>query len=264
MEFDTETRSVTPLVNRSRLDAPPIHTLEPFEAGRSVGRLISDVGAMLSLLAPEQLSQPILDYGAGTGWISEFCVRMGFDVVSLDIQEDLGPCLAARAEADLRVDPSKIRYAVADGHAMPIYDATIGNVLCFDSLHHMHDYDAAFAELHRVLRPGGRSIFVEPGARHSTSPETISFVEAQKKHDPTWIERDVVLEEIDDVARRAGFTNGIRVVPVPLMLPNVIESHSVVDWQRFRSGPSDLRDAHCDSLSEINYWDRVVFFADKT
>ena len=38
---------------------------------------------------------------------------------------------------------------------------------------------------------------VEPGARHSTSPETIAFVEAQKKHDPNWIERDVVLEEID-------------------------------------------------------------------
>jgi SAM-dependent methyltransferase len=137
------------------------------------------------------------------------------------------------------------------------------NILCFDSLHHMHDYDAAFSEFHRTLRPGGRCIFVEPGARHSTSPETIAFVEAQKTHDPTWIERNVVLKEIDEISRRAGFSDGIQVVPVPLMLPAVIESHSVDQWERFRAGPCDTRDAHCDALATINYWDRIIFYADK-
>jgi hypothetical protein len=72
-----------------------------------------------------------------------------------------------------------------------------------------------------------------------------------------------VLEEIDGIALNAGFAGGIRVVPVPLMLANVIETHSMAEWQRFREGPSDVRDAHCDALGTINYRDRVIFYADK-
>jgi ubiquinone/menaquinone biosynthesis C-methylase UbiE len=44
----------------------------------------------------------------------------------------------------------------------------------------MHTYSLVFEEFFRVLSPGGRAIFVEPGARHSKSPETIAFLESQK------------------------------------------------------------------------------------
>ncbi len=240
---------------------PPIH--EPFQAGRPNGRLIADVGAMLSLLKPVMLDAPVLDFGAGTGWISEFCARMGLDVVAIDIQPELGTCLELRADADRRIDSSRIRYAIADGHRMPVADSTFGHILCFDSLHHMRDYPMVFAEFQRVLAPGGRCIFVEPGARHSPSPETLAFVAAQKAHDPNWIERDVVVEEIDAIARAAGFDEGIRIVPFPLMVENAIESHSVNEWQTFREGDPEMRASHCNALGAINHGDRVVFLADR-
>jgi hypothetical protein len=37
--------------------------------------LLHDLGAMLSLLNPKPLSEPFLDFGAGTCWITETLAR---------------------------------------------------------------------------------------------------------------------------------------------------------------------------------------------
>lgn len=136
-----------------------------------------------------------------------------------------------------------------------------GHLLCYDTLHHMRDYLMVFSEFFRVLKPVGRCIFVEPGARHSTSPETIAFVEAQKKLDPTWIERDVVLEEIDQIARSVGFQLGLLVIPMPH--PAALQVYSLPEWIRFRDGDTLQRLKFTDQLAQINYWDRVIFYIDK-
>ena len=102
---------------------------------------------------------------------------------------------------------------------------------------------------------------MEPGARHSTSPETVAFVKAQKKHDPTWIERDVVLDEIDQIARTAGFKAGLSIVPMPH--PAALQTYSMDSWTSFRQGDEHQRIRLTDNLATINYWDRVIFFVDK-
>lgn len=234
---------------------------EPFSAGRSAARLLFDFGVMASLLEPRMLSAPILDFGAGTGWVSEFCARMGFATVAFDIHPDLRNCLEGRAKLDARIDPALLAHAQGDGHAMPFAAETFGHLLCYDTLHHMHDYPRVFAEFHRVLKPGGRAIFVEPGARHSKSPETIAFVEQQKKHDPTWIERDVVLGEIDAIATGCGFRKGLTVVPMPH--PLALKAYSLRDWDRFREGAEGPRREFSDQLATINYWERVIFHVDR-
>jgi SAM-dependent methyltransferase len=234
---------------------------EPFTAGRAASRLLFDFGVMAALLRPTALEWPVLDFGAGTGWVSEFCVRLGLQTVAFDIHGDLKACLGTRAKADCRIDESLLGFAQGDGHDMPFDAGTFGHVLVYDTLHHMHDYPKVFAEFHRVLRGGGRVIFVEPGARHSTSKETIAFVKEQKKHDPSWIERDVVLDEIDRIARAAGFGSGITVFPLPH--PAVLPSYPLKEWLQFRDGNALLRLRLTDQLAEINYWERVIFCADK-
>lgn len=234
---------------------------EPFTAGRSAPRLLFDFGVMASLMKPSVLDQPVLDFGAGTGWVSEFCARMGLQTVAFDIHGDLQACLENRAIADNRIDPSLLSYAHGDGHAMPFEPGVFGHLLCYDTLHHMHDYPKVFAEFFRVLHGGGRGIFVEPGARHSTSPETVAFVEAQKRHDPSWIERDVVLEEIDQIARAAGFTAGLFIVPMPH--PLALNIYSMEGWSRFRANNALERLRLTDQLASLNYWDRVIFFVEK-
>jgi SAM-dependent methyltransferase len=256
----------TSIENAHRLEIPSnpraaIPTItEPFTAGRAAPRLLFDFGVMASLLKPSVLDQPVLDFGAGTGWVSEFVARMGLQTVAFDIPGDLQACLEGRAKADNRIDPGLMSFAHGDGHAMPFEPGAFGHLLCYDTLHHMHDYPKVFAEFFRVLR-GGRGIFVEPGARHSTSPETVAFVEAQKKHDPSWIERDVVLEEIDQIARAAGFAAGLCIVPMPH--PLALQTYSMVTWSRFRGGDALERSRLTDQLTSLNYWDRVIFYVDK-
>lgn len=257
----------TSIVNALQLEMPSNQRAvgstitEPFTAGRSTPRLLFDFAVMASLMKPLVLDQPVLDFGSGTGWVSEFVARMGLQIVAFDIHGDLRACLEGRAKADNRIDPDLMSFAHGDGHAMPFEPGVFGHLLCYDTLHHMHDYPKVFSEFFRVLRPGGRGIFVEPGARHSTSPETIAFVEAQKKHDPSWIERDVVLDEIDDIARRAGFSVGLSITPMPH--PLVLPAYSMHDWNRFRSGDVRQRLLLTDQLAVLNYWDRVIFVVDK-
>jgi len=246
----------------SRPSAPANGAItEPLIAGRSSGRLVFDFGVMASLLKPEVSGSPVLDFGAGTGWVSEFCVRMGMQVVAFDLDKGLKTCLEGRANADLRIDPSLLCFANGDGHHMPFAPDTFGHLLCYDTLHHMHDYPRVFSEFHRVLHKGGRAIFVEPGARHSSSPETVAFVEKYKKHDPDWIERDVVLEEIDRVARGVGFNEGVRIVPMPH--PLALQIYSMDEWSQFRKGDAMQRARLADQLADLNYWDRIVFYVDK-
>jgi SAM-dependent methyltransferase len=235
--------------------------VEPFGAGRNAGRLLFDFGLMVSLLNENLMGRPLLDFGAGTGWVSEFFVRLGIPTVSFDIHQDLESCISNRINADERLDASIWKFRQGDGHQMPFENDTFGHMCCYDTLHHMHTYSLVFEEFFRVLSPGGRAIFVEQGARHSKSPETIAFLESQKKLDPSWIERDVVLDELDVIAKGAGFTSGINVVPTPH--PLALQEYSMQEWNSFRKGDKNLREQLANNLSKLNYDERVIFFVEK-
>ena len=100
----------------------------------------------------------------------------------------------------------------------------------------------------------------EPGARQSTSPETVAFVEDQNKHDPSWLERDVVHEEIGHITRAVGFESGLRIVPMPH--PLAPQAYSMEAWSWFRDWNRVERLRLTDQLASINYWDRVIFYVD--
>jgi SAM-dependent methyltransferase len=232
---------------------------EPFNNGRETGRLLHDLGAMLALLNAKMLQFPILDFGAGTCWVTETLAKMGHSVVAFDIHTDLENYINGRIAADSRIDSGLIKHATGDGHAMPFEDRTFGHLLCYDTLHHMHDYRAVFREFHRVLKPGGRAIFVEPGAKHSTSQNTLEFLKLMA-HDPSWIERDVVLEEINQCAEAAGFAE---LTVVPLQHPSDFMTFKLRVWSKYRKGHAALRHAVSERLAATNYDQRVVFFCEK-
>ncbi len=67
-----------------------------------------------------------------------------------------------------RLVKSDIQYSVgvdvvADAQNMPFDSNVFSNIVLFDVLHHLQCPLPFFAEAHRILKPGGRVIMVEPG-----------------------------------------------------------------------------------------------------
>lgn len=233
---------------------------DPFNQTRSCGRIFHDFSYLVTLINPKKIYDPILDFAAGNGWITELLSLMGFYSVAFDIHFDCDDIKEKRLKSNLRIDEKKFNFVRGDGHNMPFRNKTFGTIVTFDSLHHMHTYEIVFYEFYRILQNKGRAIFVEPGARHSKSPETIKFLETMK-HDPTWLEKDVILDEIDNIAKKVGFKNGISIIPA--QHPLSLSIYNMKDWNNFRDNKSNLRDIFCNKLYNDNYNERVIFYVEK-
>lgn len=100
----------------------------------------------------------VLEVGCGMGRYTLLLDRMGVAVEGFDLSQVLLDRLRAYAG-----DGSAIPLHCADVADPPVefdgrYDAVVG----FFMLHHLHDLDACFAGMSRVLAPGGRAVFLEP------------------------------------------------------------------------------------------------------
>lgn len=226
----------------------------PFsDRGRDASRLLFDFGVAASCLLPDCSNRKILDFACGTGWTSELLNKLGYDVYGFDADAAAVDLARDRAKADKRIDPLRFHLEVGNGHQLDFPDKSFGHVLCFDSLHHMADYEKVFREMYRVLCSGGRAIFVEPGSRHSRSAETLQFL-AQFPKGEDWIEKDVNLEEIFALAQRIGFEE---MKIKPFMLPTNVE-FSFVDWYNILENTSG-RNNFFQELRRFAWEDRVIF-----
>lgn len=241
----------------SFVNSPAIN--EPFSTGRSASRLLFDFSVMLNCVKDIPENNRILDFACGTGWVAEFLSRSGYCVYGFDISSDVVSLAKNRLDADQRLSKENLSFFVSDGHLLnSIEDSFFSNIICFDSLHHMHDFERVLSEMSRVLTSGGRAVFVEPGSKHSTSQETMDFMQKYKKDDPTWIERDIVLEEINSIAKRNNFSS-LKVKP--FLFPEMVE-YEFKDWINFKENKI-AQEQLINQLRDFNYGSRVIFYIDK-
>jgi demethylmenaquinone methyltransferase/2-methoxy-6-polyprenyl-1,4-benzoquinol methylase len=92
----------------------------------------------------------VLDLACGTGDLSFAAAARGADVVGIDITPEM--LVLARA----RDDGARVRLAAGDMTALPLPDARFDVITTGYGLRNVPDLAAALAEIHRVLRPGGR------------------------------------------------------------------------------------------------------------
>ena len=163
------------------------------------------LGSFAHLLGGMRLARgmQVLDFGAGAGWTTRFLTQLGCAVTSVDVSPtalalgkelfDRVPVVAPLAEP---------RFLLFDGRRIDLPSESIDRVICVDALHHVPNPADVLCELGRVLRPGGIAGFSEPGSNQSQSGHS----QYEMKNFAV-VENDLVLTEVWDWAKAAGFTS---------------------------------------------------------
>jgi SAM-dependent methyltransferase len=141
----------------------------------------------------------VLEVGCGTGWLSIALAQMGCEAIGVDISP-----AALRLADGLKAargvgQPGLVEFKAYDGQTLPLPDASVDRIVCFDAFHHVRDQGATLKEFARVLRNGGRAAFLEPGPNHSKTPMS----QAEMANHQV-IENDVSMEEVTRHALDAG------------------------------------------------------------
>jgi ubiquinone/menaquinone biosynthesis C-methylase UbiE len=104
-----------------------------------------------------------LEIGAGTGYFSLNLLQTG--VVREATCTDISPGMLETLEANAHTLGLDVETAVADAAELPFDDESFDLVLGHAGQHHQPHLDRAFAEVHRVLRPGGTLFFAGEPSR---------------------------------------------------------------------------------------------------
>lgn len=99
--------------------------------------------------------QHVLDYGCGTGGTTAHLLERGARVTGFDISH------IRLTAARQRTAGAPAQYLQCAAELLPFADQTFDAVLGKQILHHL-DLKIAVPEIARVLRPGGRAVFLEP------------------------------------------------------------------------------------------------------
>jgi SAM-dependent methyltransferase len=117
------------------------------------------ISRAMNRLALEQLApardERILEVGFGGGAL----LRDMLAVTSADMfGADVSSAAVARARRRFRHDAHRLRLFEASVESLPLPNAAVDKAVSVNSLYFWPDLDAAFAELARVIRPGGRLV----------------------------------------------------------------------------------------------------------
>src|SRR5581483_7308593 len=156
------------------------------------GDLLIQAGAILRLLP--QPPARVLECGCGTGWLTAFLAKAGYDAVGQDLSEH---AIRLAKENPVFYAGRRPEFVSGDYEQMEFHNE-FDAVVFFSSLHHAFDEARAIHAAHRALRDGGLLIASEPGTGHART--AAAFSEA---HDIT--DKDMPPSRINALARAAGF-----------------------------------------------------------
>jgi ubiquinone/menaquinone biosynthesis C-methylase UbiE len=123
------------------------------------------LGKVTKLLGPQPGPYGrALEIGAGTGYFSLNLTQDG--VIGAATCTDISPRMLETLEGNARRLGLAVETAACDAASLPFEDESFDLVLGHAVLHHLPDLDRAFAELWRVLAPGGTLFFAGEPSRH--------------------------------------------------------------------------------------------------
>jgi SAM-dependent methyltransferase len=124
-------------------------------------RRVADDVTTLPLLVLSSEHTAILEIGSGPGELAVEIARRvpGAEVVGIDLAEPMIDSAIERARAQGLGE--RVRFVLADAAELPLADGSFDIVVSTLSLHHWSDPATVFAEIARVVRPGGVALIYD-------------------------------------------------------------------------------------------------------
>ena len=116
----------------------------------------------------------VLDVSCGPGEVLVQLSRLAPTLRTTGVDIDEGMIARARRKAARLPQSGQVgrpQFVVADVTSMPFADASFDLVVSSYAVHHWPDRQAGFAEVMRVLRPGGRAVIWDITSPHEPEPE---------------------------------------------------------------------------------------------
>jgi SAM-dependent methyltransferase len=195
---------------------------KPFSFLHETPEMLQNLGLLLSGLHLGK-TMTVLDFGAGTCWLSRFLAQLNCQPICCDTSR-AALAIGQRLFREFPLIGTAVytpRFLWFDGHRIDLPDESVDRIICFDAFHHVPNPPEVMAELGRVLKQGGIAGFSEPGRQHSQSPQSQYEMRTHKV-----LENDIDLNAIFGFAQPAGFTSLTTKVltdmEIPLAAYNVI------------------------------------------
>ncbi len=176
------------------------HLAKPFSTVADAPRLLVDAATLLHGMQLKP-GMTVLEFGAGTGWLSRWVTQLGCRAILVDVSAT-GLQIARELYTRLPVvgDRPHPEFVQSDGRRIDVPDASVDRIITFDAFHHVPNPDEMLRELARILRSGGIAGFTEPGSRHSGSPMSQFEMRTYRV-----VENDIDVHAIWRTARQCGF-----------------------------------------------------------
>ena len=185
-----------------KMQDPSSMLRKPFAFAQETPEMLENLGALFGGLHVGT-AMTVLDFGAGTCWLSRLVAQLHCRVICCD------PSVAAleigrrffEAHPPLGREVLPATFLPFDGRRLDLPDASVDRIICFDAFHHVPNQAEVLGEFGRVLREGGIVGFSEPGRYHSRSPQS-----QYEMRNHRVLENDIDLNAIFALASGHGFT----------------------------------------------------------
>ena len=127
-----------------------------------------------------QVGEQVLDVACGTGIVSRLAwpqIAMSGSIVGVDLSASMLDT-ARRVAADHRMP---VKWEHGDAASLPLASKTVDVVLCQHGLQYFPNRAAALREMHRVLKPSGRTVINVWRPVHY-NPGHAAFADALERH----------------------------------------------------------------------------------
>lgn len=205
---------------------------KPFSGIEESGSYCLQLGRLIGGLNLAK-GMTILDWGAGSCWMSEIMNKLGMKTISLDVSKSALEVGKKLFNLDKRIDldlkPEFIHY---DGRKIPLQDSSVDRIVISWAFHHIVNKIEMLEEFYRVLKPDGIVGFMDAGLYYDESD-----MAKHEKETFGALEDNIDLEKINLISKEIGFKK--------LLVTYAPESTLVFEFLNYKD-----RAKHSDELFE--------------